>query len=168
MNGNGAGCRCLFAYRKTCTTGSSTCKGRRQEHDANRRAHLDQALVAERLLGGRRTAALLRSLAGLVEICQGAGSPEHDDDWLDDRGQFNQVTDAWNRLLDDLRPANSEEDRLQQQHELQSFREAVERAPNAKGLRDHAARMAAHPMLNSNMRAEWAALAKVALKETEK
>src|SRR3954447_24995225 len=77
---------------------------------------LSESFRTDNALGGRRTAALLRSLAGLVEVCQGVGSPEHDDDWLDDRGQFNQVVDAWNRFLDEMRPPEAEQDRIQQQH----------------------------------------------------
>src|SRR5690349_5265821 len=58
-------------------------------------------------LGGARTAALLRSLAAIVEL-EGYG-----DEWLDDRYAFNEVTDHWARSIDEQRrrldPTDAEE-----------------------------------------------------------
>jgi hypothetical protein len=121
---------------------------------------LEQALSAEELLGGPRTAALLRILAETAKFCQGIGGPE--DEWLDDRSKFNEVVDAWNRHLEEIKPKEPEADRIQRQEEMKAFREAIAKAgaEDARALRDWAARNSTSAILDPEERAEWAEMAR--------
>jgi hypothetical protein len=72
---------------------AAAVSGRSQSQEAELR--LEQSFDR---LGGPRTAAVLKSLAGLAELETG------DRHWLDDHATFNAVVNSWMRVLERLAP----------------------------------------------------------------
>src|SRR5437773_3120914 len=84
---------------------------------------LELSLDRDEGLGGRRTAALLRSLAAMVE-------PHYDDNyhWLDDRDAFNVVIDRWTQYLKTKAPTRAVADQAQIQSEFDELKKNISEA----------------------------------------
>jgi hypothetical protein len=138
------------------------------EREATERQITLNAAVADRLersfqyedsLGGRRTTAVLRGLAETTRFLQ--GDYGRDDEWLDDRGKFNQVVATWNIDLERIKPKEDDADRQARQEGLDEFKKMlVQASPDgARRLRSIAAMNSLNGNLDPKERAEWAALA---------
>src|SRR4051794_35328910 len=118
---------------------------------------IEQGLLTEKMLGGPRTAALLRQLGELVKFYQDDNA--QDDAWLDDRRRMNFIVAGWKRHIESIKPKEDEAEREARREVLEMCRAELTE-PGADPARTRkfraiAALNAFNSALDPEERAEW-------------